>query len=411
MSEIKLMPTGENVKSNNNLKNGNAITNRQMYNYSRQGWCEAHWFYTPEMEFADDDLKFAQAPNGYIALLDNWYSGVDEYYIKIDGQWFELNDEAIEEVKAARMKKFEEEHGKARVEEIKKEVEDKVREQYNEMAREDDNAVVHGQLEARSEWDDGDNVFAVNYREKNNFWKAPVGAVAVIKSKWGTEYWKKSEDNIWRRVTHKEFIEGYKAYDGSGCAQIRKDVVGVVENALDWLDSEDGRRMVEEDGDLGYIVSKDTDGGNISIEASLFDGDLCFNIWTRYTYIEGEADGVENEYTDFSYHLDELDKEKIIADIYNWAARVYTDPADVCVGRRYRSSEGDIYTVTNVGVDQDFNFNSHWHIELESEDGTELWCERDSNDENTELDYCRWKISWNDTDEWIDFNDDDSLVL
>ena len=96
MSEIKLMPTGENVKSNNNLKNGNAISNRQMYNYSRQGWCEAHWFYTPEMEFADDDLKFAQAPNGYIALLDNWTSGVDEYYIKIDGQWFEISSDISE---------------------------------------------------------------------------------------------------------------------------------------------------------------------------------------------------------------------------------------------------------------------------------------------------------------------------
>lgn len=391
--------------NNNNLKNGNAISNRQMYNYSRQGWCEAHWFYTPEMEFADDDLKFAQAPNGYIALLDNWYSGVDEYYIKIDGQWYELNDEAIEEVKAARMKKFEEEHGKARVEEIKKEVEDKVREQYNEMAREDDNEVVHGQLEARSEWDDGDNVFAVNYREKNNFWKAPVGSVAIIKSKWGTEYWKKSEDNIWRRVTHKEFIEGYKEYSDSMFGQIRKDVVEAVKNSVAWLSSDEGMDVIDDGEDYEEIYCQHTADWQISIDSSLSDGCLDFSITTKYDYVEGLAQDPMMVDDYYSYPIDEIDIDAIIDEIAHAVQQMYAEPAYVCEGRRYRSTDGDTYTVTKVTIPYD-GFDWYWRVDLKSDEyGTELTCVKDRNDD------WRWKISWADTDEYIDFEDTKSLIL
>ena len=402
------------AQSNNNLKNGNAISNREMYNYSRQGWCEAHWFYTTEMEFADDNLKFAQAPNGYIALLDNWYSGVVEHYIKIDGQWFELNDEAIEEVKAARMKKFEEKHGKARVEEIKKEVEEKVAELNAQMAAKEENTteLTSGELFDRSEWPVDANIFAKNYRGQKSYKGAPVGAVAIVTVNDKPEYWNKTEDDKWRRVTHKEFIIGYKEYASSMVGQIRTNVVDVVNDTFKWLESEEGKNGVEEGDDNEYICFVHTADRNISIKSYLSDGMLYFDVWTKYSYVEGEADMVMNEETQFHYKLDHLDKEKIIADIDDYAARIYTDPADVCVGRRYRSSEGDTYTVTKVKIITDNRGDSDWHIELKSDEyDTELWCELDREDWDNGLGYFRWKISWNDTDEWIDFNDDDSLIL
>lgn len=267
------------------------------------------------------------------------------------------------------------------------------------------NIINNGLLKARSEWSEGDNVFYSNYCERNNFADAPVAAVAIIKVGGVPEYWKKISEYEWAEASQKDFIAVYKEYSDSMFGQIRKDVVEAVKNSVAWLSSDEGMDVIDDSEDYREIYCQHTADWQITIDSSLSDGCLDFSITSKYDYVEGLAQDPMMVDDYYSYPISEIDIDAIIDEITHAVQQMYAEPAYVCEGRRYRSTDGDTYTVTKVTIPYD-GFDWYWRVDLKSDElGTELSCIKDRNDD------WRWKISWTDTDEYIDFNDNNSLIL
>lgn len=118
MKENNSKAAAENAQSSNNSNNGIAISNREMYNMSRNGAIESVGFWTAGLDYIKEKTTFAQAQNSTIASLCDWIDNGATYFEKVDGRWFELDEERAESIKAALR-----ERGRKMVEAAKKEME------------------------------------------------------------------------------------------------------------------------------------------------------------------------------------------------------------------------------------------------------------------------------------------------
>ena len=89
------------MEKNNNISSSNGFTNSEMYNMSRNGAIESVGFWTADLDYIKEKTTFAKAQNGTIANLCDWYDNGATYFEKVDGRWFELDEERAESIKAA----------------------------------------------------------------------------------------------------------------------------------------------------------------------------------------------------------------------------------------------------------------------------------------------------------------------
>ena len=171
------------------------------------------------------------------------------------------------------------------------------------------------------------------------------------------------------KVSYGENIAARNDYANPETSELKK-TKAVVQRAIDWLDTEDGKEALAG----GYTSVDGITDGDINdhtvIDNVIYDGDadgggaLTFNVSLDGTYIYDSAEWPESIDECFSYSVDDLDVEQIADDILEWVAGVYDHPHYVYVGARYKSDTGDIYEV--LAIDREYMGGWKWFVKLKN---------------------------------------------
>ncbi len=248
-----------------------------------------------------------------------------------------------------------------------------------------------------------------------SFKVSPVGSVCTVHTLdgpedgpkcselWDQQYYLKVSETEWvnnREASELEWLRKKAKEENSDST--RDNIDRIVDETIEWLDSEEGQETVENDepkDEISYVKVND----NISIQTSFDDGELSFFVFGDYIYIDSYDPSCEDAIDEcFSYSIDDIDKNMIINDLCECCKNWIEEPEFVAKGRKYRSSTGDVYEVREVN--EVYKFKWEYEVKLYSEclDQT-VWCKKDE---------YKWKLQWtNVDDEYIDFEDPKSLVL